>query len=139
MSYELLFLVAVVVLLPLIQIVVRAARQRDHRRSEDADALPFANQPAKRGPAIDAPAVPPFPATAGDSAPQAIIARESTAPRDAAGPRPVPTGRQGGRDQMAAVSNLGDRAGLRRAMVLTAILGPCRAHDPHDRSESGPP
>ena len=138
MSYELLFLVAVVVLLPLIQIVVRAARQRDHRRSEDADALPFANQPAKRGPAIDA-ALPPFPATAGDSAPQAVIAGESTAPRDAAGPRPVPTGRQGGRDQMAAVSNLGDRAGLRRAMVLTAILGPCRAHDPHGRSESGPP
>ena len=138
-SYELLLLLAVVVLLPLIQLLVRAARQRDERLSEDGGGRPLANQPPKRGRAIDAPPVVPLlPATAGDSAPHAVTAREKTAPRDAMGPRSVPTGREGVRHQMAAKANLSDSAGLRRAMVLAAILGPCRAHDPDARREIGP-
>ena len=140
MSFEVLLLLAVVVLLPLIQLLVRSARQRDQRLSKHGEGRLPVTQPAKQGPATGAPAVSPLRAPAGESAQDALTARARTSRRDAArSGAPSPTGREGARRQMAAFASLDDGAGLRRAIVLTAILGPCRAHDPHARSESGLP
>jgi hypothetical protein len=139
-SFELILLLALFVLLPLIQLVVRSARQEDRRIPDHAKGgLPSTNQPAKREPAMAVPAVPPLPPTARHTVPHAMTAgtRTSRDARELAAPGP--TARLGGRRLMASVAGLDDRSGLRRAIVLTAILGPCRANDPHARIESGLP
>ena len=140
MSYELLLLFAVIVLLPFTQVAIRAARHKAHRRSEDGRAGPSRNQPPANGSHTvarwDVP--PPSPsATAADSAPRAVTAREAPASRVAMGPRSVPANPERVGHQVAAKANLRDRAGLRRAVVLASILGPCRANEPDARREIG--
>ncbi len=141
MSFEFVLLLAVFVLLPLIQLVVRAARQGDHRGPDHAKGgLPSTNQPAKRELAVAAPAVPPLPHRARHTVAHAMPASTRTSRRDVRGLAvPDPSARFAGRRNMASVAGLDDRSGLRRAIVLTAILGPCRANDLHARSESGLP
>ena len=141
MSFELVVLLAVFVLLTLIQLVLRAARQGNRRVPHHAEGgLPSTNQPAKREPAMVAPAVPPLRPTAHHTVDHAMTARTRRSRRDAVGlAAPRPTARHGGRRHIASVSGLDDRNGLRRAIVLTVILGPCRTNDPHARSERGLP
>ena len=141
MSFELVLLLAVFVLLPLIQLVMRAAPQGDRRVPDHSkDGPPSANRPVKREAAIAAPAVPSPPPAARHTVAHAMPSRPRTPRRDARGfTVPRPTARYVGRRPMESVADLDDRSGLRRAIVLTAILGPCRANDPHARSESGLP
>lgn len=39
--------------------------------------------------------------------------------------------------QTTAIINRGNRSGLRRAIVLMTLIGPCRAASPHDLPDSG--
>jgi hypothetical protein len=137
-SFELILLLAVLVLIPLIQLVVRAPRQGDRPLPDLAKGgLPSTNQRPKREPATAGPAVSAAAPTAGPAVRSAMTARTPTARRDDPESAPPPTARLGAHRFMASVAGLDDRNGLRRAIVLTAILGPCRASDPHSRSESG--
>jgi hypothetical protein len=143
-SFEFLVLLAVLVLLPLIQLLVRAARQGDGRGPEQPEGpSPSANRPAKReapagAPEPRLPAVPPLPPTTRYRVPDAMTARDRTPARDAAGPvARGSTARQSAR-RRTVVMDFRDRSELRRAIVLMSILGPCRANDPYARSEGGP-
>ena len=140
MSFETVLLLAVFVLLPLIQLAVRAARQGEGSVPDHAEGgVPSTKQPTKPEPAMAAPAVPPLPPTA-HPVPHAMMPRTRNSRRDARELAVLgPTAHHGGQWHTPAVAGLDDRSGLRRAIVLTAILGPCRAHESHARSESGLP
>jgi hypothetical protein len=141
MSFELLLVLAVFVLLPLVQLVVRGAGQGDRRVLDHAEGgVPSTKQPTKPEPAMAAPPVPHLPASARHTVSHAMTARTRTSRRDAVGlAARGPIARHGGRRHNAWVAGLDGRNGLRSAIVLAAILGPCRANDPHARSESGLP
>jgi hypothetical protein len=112
MSVEFFLLLAVFVLLPLIQRFLQAARERDARTPpERTERLPEPT-PAARPPTI--PVLRPRPHVA--EAPVMLAPPQRRARR-------------------APAAGLSHRLDLRRAIVLMAILGPCRAHDPHDRPE----
>ena len=145
MSVESLVLIAVVFLLPLIQFVVRAVREADRRVTMQPELPPPAtNQSAKqqarpRGPERGAPAVPPLPAEFRHTSPDRKATHKRRPMRDETSQ--AATSRQtAGRSVRRPLSamRVNSRSGLRRAIVLLTILGPCRANDPYARSEGGP-
>jgi hypothetical protein len=128
-SLEFLLLLAVVVLLPLIQQLLRAARQRDRRTPERAEGQPApAERPAMREPQ------PPRPAARHTSS-AAMTAREGTPAPDAAGPVAPALTAHRSTGRRTAVVSLRNPLDLRRAIVLMTMLGPCRATKPHDWRE----
>jgi hypothetical protein len=128
LSLELLLLLAVVVLLPLIQQLLQAAQQRDPRTPEGAERPPLRKpQASTHVPPPATLAIPPRP----EIAPDAMTARGHTPAQDAAGPLPFAlTPHRIARRRSAA--DLRNRLDLRGAIVLMAILGPCRAINPYD-------
>lgn len=134
MSIELLVLLAFLVLLPLIQSLLAAARPRDPLAEGAAQPVPDPNA----GEVSRSPARPrPGPASAVLQLPEAAspTARgaESRAPRSA-GPVEAEMPRSSTR-RPVAVPGLRNRLDLGRAMVLMAILGPCRGANPHEWPE----
>jgi hypothetical protein len=137
---ELLVLLALFVLLWLIGVLVRAARQGNRRLAEhhEGGPVPFPNRPPKR----EAPTRPPEFRTLESPprpTPTGYSVLDATTPRARDGARavaPGPSGRSAGR--RTAVIDFRNCSDLRRAIVLISILGPCRANDPYARSESGP-
>lgn len=125
MSVETLVLVALFIILPLIERLLRSRRQPEH----DAADVP---RPRPR------PSVPPLP-------PQPPPPMDARAPRTADVPRvaaspaerrlpnpglPPPGARRTGRRRL--VEDLRHPLTLRRAVLLMTILGPCRSVAPHD-------
>jgi len=132
MSIEGLLLLAVFLLWPLIERMLRSAREQ--RRPPDQ--APRAPRPASRPP-VRRPTPPPQPSV------EAHVPRTAEAP--AAAIRvdvPRPPGPQAGAPaaRLAArkadlVNDLHRPHTLRRAVVLMTILGPCRSVAPHDWGE----
>ena len=130
MSPEALLLLALFILLPLIERMLRSARQPGESTPDSAPEVPG---PASR------PSIRP-------SAPQSRSPLDARAPRTAdarpisarpAAPRPpglqlaAPAARRPAR-RGRVVEDLHDPVALRRAVVLTAVLGPCRGVAPHE-------
>ena len=147
MSPETILLIFFFVVLPLIQQLFQASRKRNPRTPERAEDKPVAPHkppsPEPRAlphvPLPAEPAVPPVsPIAHRRKLADAIAARKPARTRDAAkmvAPRPAP------RRHASIAANLGLHRprDLRRAIVLTTILGPCRAIDPHRGPESAAP
>lgn len=128
MSVETLILLAFFVLLPLLQRLLAQARERNRPPSQPVHRGPLpTSPPAARVPREPTPPIPPLPALEPDrfDMDQAARAREAVTLATAAssGPR---RGRRG-----VASAMLRTRLDLRRAITAAAILGPCRAVDPH--------
>ena len=127
MSIETLILLALFIVLPLIQQLIRATRQRNHRPPAPTEMRPPRTPARTPQPELTVP--PPLKTTP----PAPSDATRASAPVSAphAGGRvtitPTPHRTMG---QRAAVG-LRTRRDLRQAIVLVAILGPCRANSPH--------
>jgi hypothetical protein len=158
MSIELILAIIFFGLLPLLERLFRAAREReggtaraepppwepsgDYEDDEDeaypmepppmpAPRVPAPRMPAPRMPAprVEKPTVRPVPAPprlAPSRAPSRVTAHDRRTDDAFRGGRR----RRGRRDIAAALHS---DAGLRRAVVLMTILGPCRALSPYDR------
>jgi hypothetical protein len=133
MSAETLILLALLIVLPLIQQLIRATRQRNQRLPEPTEM----RRPTTltRTPEVT---VTPL----GDATPHAPSdAMPQSAPLTAphAGGRvttmPTPHRTMGQR----SAAGLHTRPDLRRAIVLVAILGPCRANGPYRSAADGGP
>ena len=127
MSIEQILLLVVFVVLPLVQYLLRTARERDGRKPEQAEgpqSPPDAPLPVPTGPPL-APA-------ARHTLSDAMAVRERTPRRDAAPPVVLPPAPRRSARRRAAVVDLRDPNDLRRAIVLTTILGPCRATNPYE-------
>jgi hypothetical protein len=127
MSLETLVLLALFIMLPLIQQVIRATRQRNQRLPEPAERRPSGTL----GTLPPELAVPPLP----DTQPQA---RSDAMPASVLAPS-----RHGGELLTIALrphrtieqppaAGVRTRRDLRRAIVLVATLGPSRANSPYD-------
>lgn len=124
MSVESLILLALFVLLPLIERLLLAARRRQQqaapeRPEADVELPPFM-LPEERPQPVAMP--PPRPPEASARAKPVAPASRLRAPRP-----PVVTARA---RPVSAGSPY--RRGLRRAVVMAAVLGPCRALSPYD-------
>ena len=131
MSIETILFLAFFLLVPLIERLIRAQRERQPAEEERQapPALPRPErQPRRREPAIEArgplegvptPAAPA--GTRGERAPQRYR-RDARAEISAGGQRPQAKPRT-----PPALAGLRNRRELRRAVVLMTILGPCRA------------
>jgi hypothetical protein len=129
MSIEALLLLAAFILLPIIERMLRAARRPDGDTPDQGTDVPRpASRPSippptpQRQPPTDARVSPPadVPQVPARPAPR----RSPRPPRAAAGaPRAVRSG--------SRVEELHTPRALRRAVVLTTILGPCRAVAPY--------
>lgn len=125
MSVETLILLALFVLLPLLQRLLAQARERNRPTPQPAHRGPLPTSPlAAREPT---PPIPPLPALEPDrfDMDQAARAREAVTLATAAS-----SGLRRGRRGVASAM-LRTRLDLRRAITAAAILGPCRAVDPH--------
>jgi len=130
MSLEGLLLLALFILLPLIERMLRAARRPDgDTPDQGADVPRPASRPSippptpQRQPPTDAPVPPPadIPPVPASPAPR----RSPRPPPAAAGtPRALPRG--------SRVEELRAPLALRRGVVLTTILGPCRSVSPYE-------
>jgi hypothetical protein len=130
MSLELLLILILFVALPLLQQMLRAARQHDQSRPEQVQGQPApAPRPARRKhpPSAQAPrrapAPQPLPVTAFPSLPDVPAARERPRAREAPAPH-------WGARRRTALAGFRQPGSLRRAIVLMTILGPCRANQP---------
>lgn len=133
MSLEILLLLAFFILAPLIERLVRSARQRNEGTAVRPEERPASAartampepQPPADGQPRHAAAVPPLPASARQGVSAAVATPLRGLARDAAhrGTSP-PTVRGQGRSTAAGLRN---PLALRRAIVLMTILGPCRA------------
>jgi hypothetical protein len=118
--------------LPLIEFLLRKSRQRNGHDSEQAEGqLSPVRYPPMRSPRPPMDARLPV-----ATAPQPSIAvAESTITRDATPAiARTPTARRSAR-RCTAVADLRDLIGVRHAIVLMTILGPCRATTPHEWPE----
>jgi hypothetical protein len=127
MSVETLILVALLIVLPLIQQVIRATRERSQHFPAPAERRSPGTVARTPPPEL---AVPPLPDT---KPPVASDAPASALPpaRQGGGPLTIALKPQRTMEQQAAVG-LRARRDLRRAIVLVAMLGPCRANSPYD-------
>lgn len=160
MSIETLLLVVFFVVLPLIE-MFRTARKR-REQQERPQAPRRRSGPVRQSPRRMQTQIPPEPAWMPDASertahpdvpvivvpdPGAVATRETMADKIAAGRRT--TRRQAVADSLldaaarreprathGAIGWLRSPRGLRRAMMAMAILGPCRAVDPHAWRES---
>ena len=130
MSVDALILLALFLVLPLIQQLIQATRQRNQRPPEPAGR----QGPARARTPPPELAVPPLPDTTPHTASDAISAGDSLPAPDAGGPvtRALTPHRTLGR---RTTVGLRTRRDLRRAIVLVAMLGPCRASQPYDWPE----
>lgn len=129
MSVELLVLLAVFVLLPLVQRLLAGAAER----GAGAQGKPMTRPELRAGEAPRPPearpspfALSPMPPAVPHEAVGATI--QAVGAAGAAQPSVMP--RRNARERHPVSGRL-DRVGLRRAMVLMAIFGPCRAISPH--------
>jgi hypothetical protein len=131
-SVEALVLLALFMVLPLIQQLIQATRQRNQRPAEPAGRQ-------SPGTLVHTPpppelAVPPLPDTTPHTASDAISGGGRMPASDAGGGvtlAPTPHRTMGRR----TTAGLRTRRDLRRAIVLVAMLGPCRASRPYDWPE----
>ena len=141
--------IALVVLLPLLEGVIRVLQTRTRRRQErQPDA--HSGQPSARRSSSPLPErevdeealnvealadIPPLPSVPAPSLPrrrdrpERLVRREG---RRAGQARPSVPDRPQGRAGGDAAARIGPARGLRRAIVLTAILGSCRALEPNN-------
>jgi hypothetical protein len=132
MSVELLVLVALFIVLPLIQQLIRAPRQQNQRFPEPAERRPPGALARTPPPEL---AVPPLPDTTPHAASDATPASARVpAPTQAGGPVTIALTPRRTVGQRTAVG-LRTRRDLGRAIVLVAMLGPCRASRPYDWPE----
>jgi hypothetical protein len=131
-SVEALVLLALFIVLPLIQQLIQATRQRNQRPPEPAGRQGPGT--LARTPPPPELAVPPLPDTTPHTASDAISAGgRIPAPDGGGGVTRAPTPhRTMGRGTTAGLRT---RRDLRRAIVLVAMLGPCRASHPYDWPE----
>jgi hypothetical protein len=134
MSLETLLLLAFFILLPLIERLLRAARQPDGGAEGTAGEVPRpSSRPEirvpmpRRQPPVDA-----APPPTAEAAPVSVRAAGQTPPQVALG---TPGARRATRRAMLQ-ADLRAPLSLRRAIVLMTILEPCRSLAPHDRGES---
>ena len=128
MSIETLILLALFIVLPLIQQLIRATRQRNHRPPEPTEMRPPRTLARTPQPELTVPpplvdATPPAPSDATRAS--APVSAPHAGGRVTITPTPHRT-----MGQRAAVG-LRTRRDLGRAIMLVAILGPCRANNPH--------
>jgi hypothetical protein len=133
-SLETLLLLAVFVLLPLIQRLLEAARRRDPRPPGRPGRRPVRTPPA---PTQALPKVPvrPLPDMAPDRTSGATTPHGPSSARDTAALVTLVLPHHRSARRRTAVVDVRKRLDLRRAIVLTAILGPCRAVNPYAWSE----
>lgn len=134
MSLESLLLLAVFVLLPLIQQLLQEARRRDPRTPERGERPPVRSPqaPARALPKL---AIPPLPEMAPDATSDAMAAHGHSSARETAAPVTLALPHHRSTRRRTAVVGLRNRLDLRRAIALTAILGPCRAVSPYEWAE----
>ena len=128
MSIEVLILLALFILLPLIERILRSARQPNAGTPDRAAQVP---RPASR-PSIRPPAPqprPPMEARVPRTAPP-VFARPAV-PRSPSLQLAAPAARRPAR-KGRLVEDLPNPLTLRRAVVLMTILGPCRSVAPHE-------
>jgi hypothetical protein len=128
MSVEALILLAFFVVVPLLQRLLAQARERNRPTPQPAHRGPLPTPPpAARVPRVPTPPIPPLPALEADRFDMhpAARARDAVTPATAASSGP----RRGRRGAVSAMPHT--RLDLRRAITAAAILGPCRAIDPH--------
>jgi len=141
MSIELIVLLFVFVVLPLLQQLIRAARQMDQRTPGRATAEPASEYEPESGeweeletpPRVLLPptpvAVPRLPAREQHKLFEAMPVPARPPAQAAARPAtPAPSARRSARRHKLAASLRSPR-GLRNAFVLATILGPCRANE----------
>jgi hypothetical protein len=124
MSVETLVLLALLIVVPLIQQLIRATRQRNQRLPEPNETRPRATLARTPLPEVTVPplvdATPPAPSDATlASAPVSAVH---------AGGRFTTTATPHRTMEQRAAAGLRARRDLRRAFELVAILGPCRAN-----------
>jgi hypothetical protein len=130
MSVETLALLALFLVLPLIQLLMQARRQRSQPGSEQADRRSAAARGRQVPPGSVVQARPDTPL---DAVTDALGAGTGTPahPRRSV----TPASRSDRIMRPLTATDLDHRHGLRRAIVLMALLGPCRARDPYDWPE----
>jgi hypothetical protein len=131
MSVELLVLVALFIVLPLIQQLIRAPRQQSQRFPEPAERRPPRTLARTPPPEL---AVPPLQDTTPHATSDAMPASAPALALHASGPVTIALTPHRTVGQRTAVG-LRTRRDLRRAIVLVAMLGPCRASRPYDWPE----
>jgi hypothetical protein len=112
MSVETLILFALLIVLPLIQQMIRATRERNQRFPAPVERHSTGTLPRTPPPEL---AVPPLSDTKPPVTSDAMPARRSQ--------RTI---------EQQTGAGLRTRRDLRRAIVLVATLGPCRANSPYD-------
>jgi hypothetical protein len=130
-SVEALVLLALFLVLPLIQQLIQATRQRNQRPPEPAGRQGPGTRARTPPPAL---AVPPLPDTMPHTASDAISAGVRIPAPDGGGAvtlAPTPHRAMG----RSTTAGLRTRRELRRAIVLVTMLGPCRASHPYDGPE----
>jgi hypothetical protein len=138
MSIELIVLLFVFVVLPLLQQLIRAARQMDQRTPGRA-AEPASEyepeteeweewEPPPRVLLPPTPAVPRLPAREQHKLFEAMPVPAPPAQAAARRSAPAPAARRSAR-RHKLVASLRNPRGLRNAFVLATILGPCRANE----------
>ena len=126
MSVETLLLIAVLIVLPLIQQLMQAQRQRNRPRTAQAESR--SDTIVRTPPSELAPPVPDTPHAESD-APAASVSEPVSS--HTSGPLTLTPRLEPPKGQSTAM-DLGTRRDLRRAIVLMATLGPCRATAPYD-------
>ena len=127
MSVETLVLLALFIVLPLIQQLIRATRQRNQRFPEPAERRPPGTLARTSPPEL---AVPPLLDTTSHAASDAMPPSAPVPAPHAGGPVTITLTPHRTSEQRTAVG-VRTRGDLRRAIVLVAILGPCRANSPY--------
>ena len=127
MSVETLVLLALFIMLPLIQRLIRATRQRHQRFPEPAERRRPGTLARTSPPEL---AVPPLLDTASHAASDAMPPSAPVPAPHAGGPVTTTLTAHRTMEQRAALG-LRTRRDLRRGIVLVAILGPCRANSPY--------
>jgi hypothetical protein len=127
MSVETLVLLALFVVLPLMQQLLRAIRQQNQRFPEPAERR--SSETLTRPPPPEL-AVPPLPDTTLHGASDALLASGHVPAPDTGRPVTLALTPHRTMGQRTAVG-LRSRRDLRRAIVLVAILAPCRASSPY--------
>lgn len=127
MSVETLVLLALFIILPLIQQLIRATRQRNQRFPEPAERRPPRTLAHTSPPELP---VPPLLNSTSHPASDAMPPSAPVPAPHASGPVTITLTPHRTMEQRTAVG-LRTRRDLRRGIVLVAILGPCRAHSPY--------
>jgi hypothetical protein len=138
-SIDLLILFVIFVLVPLIERMLREAQQRGQPTPGDTSRQPQKAAPPRTRPPVPVPVPAPVPTSMPE--PQPVLSLPvSTAEKRQVDPRPdrgtgkpvVRTLTPRSMTRAGTVVSLRTRPDLRRAMALTAILGPCRADQPYE-------